>query len=295
MNEPCKRVGSSCGRTSIHCPETNPLRRNASRIRKFGKRYRSPLYQVADALKDIAIEELETINPFTLAPWEKRVQTITDETAAMQADAGWAVRIAVSSSARNDVVGMGGVVELPASGSDNSKVETFSSTLGTRSGTEPYSGELAAMAYALRSLPKLRFRSIVLLTSNRAAALTLGRPRQQSGQDHVCHSYEAIRALRRNENTVKILWLPASEGNELLKLAKEKAKMATQQGATPQTQIPSTRSTTLSVARSNEATPSVCQRRSEVTPKESMQHSRQTHSTTLRPTGMEGSQSAGTT
>ncbi len=49
---------------------------------------------------------------------------------------------------------------------------------------------------------------------------------------------------------MKILWLPASEGNELLKLAKEKAKMATQQGATPQTQIPSTRSTTLSIARS---------------------------------------------
>ncbi len=66
--------------TDIHTlPETNPLRRNASRIRKFGKRYRSPLHQVADALKDIAIEELETINPFTLAPWEKRVQTITDE------------------------------------------------------------------------------------------------------------------------------------------------------------------------------------------------------------------------
>ncbi len=167
---------------------------------------------MADALKDIAIEELETINPFTLAPWEKRVQTITDETAAMQADAGWAVRIAVSSSsAGNDVVGMGGVVELPASGSDNSKVETFSSTLGTRSEQSPYSGELAAMAYALRSLPKLRFRSIVLLTSNRAAALTLGRPRQQSGQDHVCHSYEAIRALRRNENTVKILWLPRAK------------------------------------------------------------------------------------
>ncbi len=143
------------------------------------------------------MEDLETINPFTLAPWEKRVQTITDETAAMQVDAGWAVRLAVSSSARNGVVGMGGVVELPASGSDNSKVETFFSTLGTRLEQNPYSGELAAMAHALSSLPKLRFRSIVLLTSNRAAAFTLGRPRQQSGQDHICHSYETIRALRR--------------------------------------------------------------------------------------------------
>ena len=85
--------------TDIHTlPDTNPLRRNTSRMRKFRRQHRSPLYQVADALKDIAMEELETINPFTLAPWEKRVQTITDETAAGQADTGWAVRITVSST-----------------------------------------------------------------------------------------------------------------------------------------------------------------------------------------------------
>src|SRR5436190_24310032 len=61
------------------------------------------------------MEELETINPFTLAPWEKRVQTITNGTAAKQADTSWAVRIAGSSSARNDVVGIGGAIEMIAS------------------------------------------------------------------------------------------------------------------------------------------------------------------------------------
>ena len=60
--------------TDIHTlPETNPLRRNTDRIRKFRRYHRSPLYQVADALKHIDIETLETINPFTLAPWEARV------------------------------------------------------------------------------------------------------------------------------------------------------------------------------------------------------------------------------
>ncbi|KAJ5215316.1 uncharacterized protein N7498_001723 [Penicillium cinerascens] len=49
-------------------PETNPLRRNTDRIRKFRRYHRSPLYQVADALKNIDMESLETINPFTLAP-----------------------------------------------------------------------------------------------------------------------------------------------------------------------------------------------------------------------------------
>ncbi|EAQ90422.1 hypothetical protein CHGG_02357 [Chaetomium globosum CBS 148.51] len=53
--------------TDIHTlPYTNPLRRNTSRMRKFRKIYRSPLYQVADALGDIAMDELETIDPFTI-------------------------------------------------------------------------------------------------------------------------------------------------------------------------------------------------------------------------------------
>jgi hypothetical protein len=159
--------------TDIHTlPETNPLRRCTSRIRKVRRFHRSPLYQVADVLKDIEMEKMETINPFTLAPWEKRVQTYTDETAARQAEAGWAVRIAVSSSARHGVVGVGGAIQMQMLMQGDSRVETFSSTLGVRSEQNPYSGELAAVAGALNLLPKLRYRSIVLLTRNKAAVLT---------------------------------------------------------------------------------------------------------------------------
>jgi ribonuclease HI len=104
-----------------------------------------------------------------------------------------------------------------------------------RSEQNPDSGELAATARALSSLVELRFRSIALLTSNKSAVFTLRQPRQQSEQEHVRHIYASIRALRRNGNVVIILWLPSSEENELLKLAKEKAREATPQGATPQT------------------------------------------------------------
>jgi hypothetical protein len=44
--------------TDIHTlPDTNPLRRNTSRMRKFRRQYRSPLYEVAEVLKDFAMEE----------------------------------------------------------------------------------------------------------------------------------------------------------------------------------------------------------------------------------------------
>jgi hypothetical protein len=56
-------------------PEINPLRQNTAWIRKFQGFHRLPLYQVADVLKNIKIETLETINPFILAPWEERLQT----------------------------------------------------------------------------------------------------------------------------------------------------------------------------------------------------------------------------
>ena len=49
-------------------PDTNPLRRNTSRIRKFRRIHRSPLYQVADVLKGIPMDKLEIINLFTLTP-----------------------------------------------------------------------------------------------------------------------------------------------------------------------------------------------------------------------------------
>merc|ERR1711939_274537 len=63
--------------TDIHTlPNTNPLRRSTSRMRKFRKQHRSPLYQVADALQDVPMEELETIKPGSIPPWEERLPTV---------------------------------------------------------------------------------------------------------------------------------------------------------------------------------------------------------------------------
>ncbi|RYN85679.1 hypothetical protein AA0119_g13223, partial [Alternaria tenuissima] len=230
--------------TDIHAlPETNPLRRNTSRMRKFRRQYRSPLFQVAEALKDIDMERMETIRPGVLAPWEKRVQTVV-ENAAQGLEANWAVRIAVSSSARNGVVGMGGAISI-----QNIEKRSFSVTLGKREEQNPYAAELAAMAEALSRLPKLRFRSIALITRNKAAVLTLRRPRQQSGQSYISQFYKTVQTLRRDGNTVTVLWLPASEECELASLAKQEAKMATRLNARPQTQLPRMRSTTHNIAR----------------------------------------------
>ncbi|EWZ77643.1 hypothetical protein FOWG_17965 [Fusarium oxysporum f. sp. lycopersici MN25] len=84
---------------------------------------------------------MEVIQPFTLAPWEARLQVILNSQGEEEEDkikelakAGWAVRIATSSSARNDLVGMGVAIRIPISVARAGKInEAFSVTLeGTR-------------------------------------------------------------------------------------------------------------------------------------------------------------------
>ncbi|KAJ6436852.1 reverse transcriptase [Purpureocillium lavendulum] len=202
--------------TDIHTlPTTNPLRSATSCIRKFRRYHRSPFYQVATVLKEIPMKELETINPFTLAPWVERARTIIpDETG-------------------NDVVGIGGIVEIPAPTHGPARVERFSSTIGMRKEQNPFSGELAAIACALQRLPALDHQHIVCMSTNKAAVLSLGNPRQQSGQEHLRHIYNCIESLKDDRKTVTFAWIPASAEHELLKAAKEEARKATAKGATP--------------------------------------------------------------
>jgi hypothetical protein len=92
-------------------PDTNPLHRNTARIKKFRRFHRSLLYQVADALKNIEMEILETINPFTLAPWETRMHTDVEAMPDPWTAPGGLIQITVSSSARNGLVGFRVAIE----------------------------------------------------------------------------------------------------------------------------------------------------------------------------------------
>jgi hypothetical protein len=109
------------------------------------------------------------------------------------------------------------------------------------------------MAHTLNMLVGLKDYRIMLLTSNKAAALTIGNPRQQSGQEFVRQTYKLMKRLQRNGNHINILWIPTSKDNKLLGLAKEQARTATQKDAVPQESVPRMKSTTLNITRSQAA------------------------------------------
>jgi hypothetical protein len=100
-------------------PKSHPLRR----IGTYSfRRFISPPHQIAAIHQKIPVDRLETIYPFTLAPWEEQLQKVVEEddekvieAANAAANAAWAVRIATSSSAKNDLVGLGWTIQLPES------------------------------------------------------------------------------------------------------------------------------------------------------------------------------------
>ncbi|OHE90225.1 zinc knuckle [Colletotrichum orchidophilum] len=232
-------------------PETNPLRRVTSKMRKFRNSFRSPLFQVAEALKDVPMDRIETINPLTLLPWEERIKVKIGQEETKETESASTIRVAVSSSVRSGMVGVGGVVQKWSGSRADPALEPFSFTLGSRAEQNPYSAELAAMAYALRRpLRGVKDKRIRVLTSNKGAVLSLKHPRQQSGQAYMRSVYDSVEELRKDDNDITIQWVAASEEDELLGKAKAQAREATKDDATPQAQFPMMKSTTLNVARS---------------------------------------------
>ncbi|KZL85919.1 hypothetical protein CI238_13517, partial [Colletotrichum incanum] len=201
------------------------------------------------AYRDLPLDRLETINAFSLSPWENRVQTVVEDDgdkASAATKTGWAAKIATASSARNGVVGFGRALHLPRSHTGGGFTTTESCTVGLRTEQNPFTAELQAMATALESLSeRIRHLVIYLFASSKAAVLAVSRPRQQSGQQEIRRIYEAISVLQNRGNRVSLFWLPAGVKSKLVKEAKAAAKESTQQGKTPRKKPARAFSTTL--------------------------------------------------
>ena len=228
-------------------PGTNPLSRMTKRIKKYYSTFRSPLHQVAEKLKDLPLLRMETVHQFSLEPWKDRLPLAHNDPSE-ELCAGWTQAVAVSSSSRNGVVGVGGVIQTKDARGNAAKWAAFSFTLGARTEQSPFSGELAAMAFALRNLPDSHRENIALFTRSKGAAAALKGPYQQSGQEFIKCIYDSVDGLASRANTVAVGW-DSPDKNRMLRVAKRQAKAATQDGAVPQAEFPIMRSTILNIER----------------------------------------------
>ncbi|OBS15657.1 hypothetical protein FPOA_12243 [Fusarium poae] len=171
---------------------------------------------------------METIEPYALPPWHRHMVVEyryddSDRQAAAGAVAGVVagdgltetrkmrqVLIATSASARNGLVGMGGVVRNTTGGGVNGDViAKYSVTLGPRDEQSAYTAELEAIALVLRCMPDgLRHRDVIIATRNRSALQAIAKPRQQSGQCTTREIYRHARRLGKGGNIIKMRWVP---------------------------------------------------------------------------------------
>ncbi|EJP61690.1 reverse transcriptase [Beauveria bassiana ARSEF 2860] len=201
----------------------------------------------ASLLRGVPAEELESIQPFTIEPWRERIGAVSNGTVEGGPLAAEAI-VATSSSARNGVVGVGGVIQCSSTTQCNVQRETFSFTLGPRAEQSPYSGALAAMAYVLRHVPS-GCKRVSILTRNKAAVQSLKNPHQQSGQEFIRCIYDSIQDQQENGVSISITWKPTESDDELLNVAKRKAKDATREGARPEQRFPKMLSTTFNIEK----------------------------------------------
>ncbi|EWZ29355.1 uncharacterized protein FOBCDRAFT_277061 [Fusarium oxysporum Fo47] len=127
------------------------------------RRCLSPLTKLAFA-HDGGIERMETIEPYALPPWHRCMAVDNDTDTEAAGDAGPGddmtetssmrqVLIATSASARNGIVGMGGVVRNTAGGGADDVLAKYSATLGPKDEQKVYTAELEAIAVVPSCMP----------------------------------------------------------------------------------------------------------------------------------------------
>ncbi|KJZ68744.1 hypothetical protein HIM_11864 [Hirsutella minnesotensis 3608] len=223
-------------------PSTHPL---AALRNSRSKRFISPMRKIVSAAED-QTGRMEIIHEYALPPWTSRIPAVVEDDATKAVGAANEVQgimITTSSSQKNGMVGMGGVVCGLDRGCPGDRLASFSVTVGPADEQNPYTAELAAIATALTCIPgSFHPGGVTVVTSNRSALEVIRRPRKQSGQCTVRQIYDRTKRLLECGSSVKLLWAPARHaGFKWEAAAKAAAQKATQAGCV--VEEPSYRST----------------------------------------------------
>jgi ribonuclease HI len=200
--------------------------------------------------------KLETILPFLVPPWEKRMAVIVkpdQEEAGQLARDTQGIVVATCSSERKGIVGLGGAIcdTTTIQPQDETTIATYTTTLGPRHRVNIYFAELVAVATALQNISALPLqnRVITVLSSNLSLLQVINCPRQQSGQSYIQQIYASRYKLQQTGNQVVAIWAPANQQITLKEKAKAMARQAVQRPTEPKDQTPSAKATVLWLAK----------------------------------------------
>ena len=232
-------------------PDSHPLKK--LQILAF-RRFLSPLQRIA--LLYQPINRIETIKPFALSPWEKRIDVIVKsdhQEAAQIARHTQGIVVATCASEKNGIVAMGGAIcdTITTGSPDKAAIATYARMLGPRDRLNIYFTEIIAVATALRNLSDLPLqnRVITVLSSNLSLLQVINSPKQQSGQSYISQIYASAHRLQETGNQVFAIWTPANEQITLQEKAKAMARQAVESFRDAKEQTSSAKTTVLCLAK----------------------------------------------
>jgi hypothetical protein len=223
-------------------PDAHPL---AQLIRRRAyKRYLSPMQKIAESAEGTPVNELEATRPYISAPWDTWLNTVDSigdgVQAAARAQETQGICVATSTSARNQLVGIGGVGEGIDWMSNDNQLCEYDRTLGAGTHIDAYTAALASIevgldmvddaVYAGALLPRAHGQTIDVFTNNR----TVGRG---SGQTIVGKILKLVRYLEGFSNRVIFAWAPVNPIFALGQRAKHLAQRATDEGRVVQDRV----------------------------------------------------------
>jgi hypothetical protein len=167
------------------------------------------MQKLAKNLQNIPLKRIKIIKSFPMAPWMEQIKAFTKENNPENArliQADWVIHIAISSSARNGMVGLGWARRALSSFVPKDRFATLLTMLGPRNEQNLYMAKLAIIAAALFALSsRTKQYIIVAIMSNKAIVLILYWPWQQSKQVNVIQVYKALKRLKQYGNIIKMM------------------------------------------------------------------------------------------
>ena len=226
-------------------PKDNPLWKTQKQL-KITKRFCSPMAQGIEKLKLGQLDKMEKINGHCLPP--KQLET-DREKAKWIAQNTQGIKIAVNCSCRNNLIGVGASYGLQI---------TQHRTISSSQKLNVYLGELYAIQWVVKALTRTIISGfpkpvrVVILSDSQSALKALRNPSRQSGQWLLRKIIMDIDKLKKKAgHTVSLCWVPGHAKVKENEEADSAARAATEEGKSPEEELPLPKSVALREITSN--------------------------------------------
>ena len=167
---------------------------------------------MAEKYSTIQLSKCETIQPYCIAPWVRKLLVhipVNAEIARTQAKPQQGLTAVLSTSSQHGILGAGGAFYSPVMPHmTEAGLNTFSLAVLSQKDSNTYATDLYAVNHSLKLMATAcKDVSVQVYTHNKLVLQSIQKPCQQSGQELLREIYETTQILYENRCTVELFWI----------------------------------------------------------------------------------------